>query len=75
MTPYACRWCRFHARLCAVVSCALLAMLTAVSSCGCITRRYELSFWGDAPVTINVSGEVASTSSVDPKVSVPLSLK
>ena len=74
MTPYVCHCDRFYSRLCAAVSWALLAMLTAVS-CGCITRHYDLSFFGDAPVTINVSGEVDSASDVSPKASVPLSLK
>jgi hypothetical protein len=50
-------------------------MLTAVSSCGCITRKYDLAFFGDGPVNITVSGEVESQSDVSPKASVPLSLK
>ena len=53
-----------------------IAILAAALACGgCITRHYHLEFYGDAPITISVSGEVESDSTVAPKGSVPVSLK
>jgi hypothetical protein len=54
---------------------AIAILAVALLAGGCITRHYHLEFYGDAPITISVSGEVASDSTVAPKGSVPVSLK
>lgn len=74
--------CDPHCPHCAIVRWTRRTLLTlaaialAIAACiycsGCISRQYELNFYGEQPVTITVNGTVTHETPITPTVKASL---